>query len=240
MTSPEAEEPAPQVKEQTPRRTKTIFFIRHAESEENRRLGSLKSCLKDFRSFSLPKAEKVAHGMQWFNLESENSHVSDVGKKQIEEMAGILKKANFLDDKVLVVHSPLIRAKHTCEGVLGCLAPDKMSGPIKRVVELDILKEKTVFEWTVAHVAFLERLRDFEHWLVEQPENNIVVVGHSQHFRILLGLDFKFGNCDVWQAEFDANLERVAIGSKWSKIKKLYVCHDSPHADGIVTDQTPS
>merc|ERR1739845_41405 len=39
--------------------------------------------------------------------------------------------------------------------------------------------------------------------LGEQPENIIVVVGHSQYFKSMLGLDFKFGNCDIWELKFD-------------------------------------
>jgi hypothetical protein len=86
--------------------------------------------------------------------------------------------------------------------------------------------------------------------LQTQPEETVAVVGHSQYFKAMLGLDFKFGNCDVWQVQFDGNGDvsgssssSPALESKndveidgatytlpkpWSQLKKLYTCGDPP------------
>jgi hypothetical protein len=82
--------------------------------------------------------------------------------------------------------------------------------------------------------------------LQTQPEETVAVVGHSQYFKAMLGLDFKFGNCDVWQVQFDGNGDvssssssSPALESKndveidgatytlpkpWSQLKKVYTC----------------
>jgi len=38
---------------------------------------------------------------------------------------------------------------------------------------------------------------------LNQPEDVIAVVGHSQYFKSMLSLDYKFGNCDVWELQFE-------------------------------------
>merc|ERR1712224_797043 len=64
--------------------------------------------------------------------------------------------------------------------------------------------EKTPAEWTPMYYSgLLTRISDFESWLRRQPEQKIDIVGHSQFFKAMLGLDFKFGNCEVWKVDFD-------------------------------------
>lgn len=199
---------------------KTVYLIRHAESEENRRLGSLKSVGRALRSFSLPSSSDVSTGMEFFHFAAQvNSNISSVGEQQILEMSQKLQEANFLREQgiELVLHSPLERARQTCKGLLGCLAPDLKRDPVNRVEELDFLREKYPSEWIPGNYqSFADRIQMFESWLDEQPERCVAVVGHSQYFKAMLKLDFKFGNCDVWKAKFS--------GKEWTNVEPVYTC----------------
>ena len=127
----------------------------------------------------------------------------------------------------LVAHSPLLRARQTCFGMLRCVAPTSKLNDnfqnkphndplvhgckhpsVQRVVELDMLSERTPMEWfPVQHDAFTKRIAEFEMWLSEQPEEVIAIVGHSLYFKNMLGLESKFRNVDVWSLQFDFTVE---------------------------------
>jgi hypothetical protein len=78
-----------------------------------------------------------------------------------------------------------------------------------RVVMTELLLEKTPAEWTPVYFqAFKDRIHRLECWIAEQPERNIVLVGHSQFFKAMLGLNFKFGNCEVWKVDFDPSMSQ--------------------------------
>lgn len=187
--------------------TKTVYLIRHAESEENRRLASLGRCFKKLGKFSLPSSSDVYASTELLNVKAQvDSSVSEVGVKQIANMGRKLQENDFLNSKgiQLVAHSPLLRAQETSEGMLGCRANTTKPESVYRVVELDLLIEKTPQEWTPLYFStFKKRIASFEDWLGEQPENTVAIVGHSQYFKAMLGLDYKFGNCDVWEVKFD-------------------------------------
>ena len=67
-----------------------------------------------------------------------------------------------------------------------------------------------------------------------QPETAIAVVGHSQFFKAMLNLDFKFGNCDVWQVELSLSdgdqeeskttSEPYPLPRQSSNLERLYEC----------------
>ena len=187
--------------------SKTVYLIRHAESEENRRIASLSRCFRSLAKLSLPSSADVTASTELLNVYAQvDSNVSEIGKKQIAEMGDKLKQADFITSTgiQLVAHSPLLRARQTSEGMLGCVAPDIKSVPVDRVVEVDLLAEKTPQEWTpLCYGGFIQRIANFEQWLGEQPEKAVAIVGHSQYFKTMLGLNFKFGNCDVWEVTFD-------------------------------------
>lgn len=220
---------------------KTVYLIRHAESEENRRLFSMKTAVNDVARFSMPKASDVSAAMSWFYIPAQvDSAVSEKGKQQIAEMAELLKKEKFLERIQLVAHSPLQRARDTSKGVLGCEAPDILVEPVQRVVDLDILEELTLLEWTVTRSSFIQRLAKLEEWLQAQPEESIVLVGHSQFFKALLNLGFKFRNCDVWRVNFDAQRtsrddrdtsSKYNLPAKWTNLTKLYSCETENSVD---------
>jgi broad specificity phosphatase PhoE len=232
----------------SPLTQKTVFLIRHAESEENRRLSSLGRCFKTLGKFSLPSKSDIYASTELLNVMAQiDSNVSQVGAEQIADMAAKLKEANFLKESgvQLVAHSPLLRAQETSEGMLGCRADKAKAETVGRVVELDLLIEKTPQEWTPLYFStFKQRIANFENWLGEQAEDNIAIVGHSQFFKAMLGLDFKFGNCDVWQVMFDlsqredpeldpvqkqtadsdAVAHRSGLPPQWSDLKQVFAC----------------
>ena len=148
--------------------------------------------------------------------------LSILALSQIKQLGARLEKDNFTKQKgiQLVAHSPLKRARQTSEGMLRCVTPrpdvtteedstaaGAKASCVSRVVELEILKERTPLEWLPTHqVTFRRRIASFEQWLRDQPEDVIAIVGHSQYFKSMLGLGYKFGNCDVWELQFDCSV----------------------------------
>ena len=200
------------------RGVKTVYLIRHAESNENRRRNSLTRCFEQISTGEIPSSEDLNASFELLNVPAQlNSDVSEIGAQQIRHMGDRLQDYNFLEKKgvQLVVHSPLIRARQTCEGLLGCVANksrENLPCCVKRVEELEFLIERQPQEIPQEVIlkdvsptssSFTKRIKDFEQWLVEQPEDTIAVVGHSLHFKSMLNLSFKFKNCEVWVAQFD-------------------------------------
>ena len=224
--------------------TKTVYLIRHAESAENHRLACLSRSLKSISKLRIPSTADITASMELIDVPAQiDSDVSPAGYKQIEQLAGQLAADNFVvTNKVtLIAHSPLKRARQTCQGMLGYVAEptkdgnqenydprietEKGNGEEKdinkpRVVELDFLKERTPTEWLpYGNGKLAERIDEFESWLNQQPEDVIAIVGHSQYFKFMLGLSYKFGNCDVWKFEYvpDANLVSTGMTVTYSR-----------------------
>jgi len=202
------------------KRIKTVYLIRHAESNENKRLASLERALNQITKLKLPLKDDVTNAFELLNFyQEQDSRVSSKGKKQIEQLSYKLKKDDFILSKKiqLVAHSSLSRARQTCEGMLESVTQrdsssesnmesyweGKKAKGVERVVELDCLVEQSPFEWLPFNRhAFLKRIKEFESWLEEQPEERIAVVGHSLYFRAMLNLPYKFDNCDVWELTY--------------------------------------
>ena len=223
--------------------TKTVYLIRHAESMENQRMASLKNIFGKIGRLSLPSGKDLTESLNLLNVPAQiDSNVSVEGQQQIDRLAAKLKTDDFLNTKNvrLVAHSPLKRARETCLGVLGCQAPTSDDSPATtpptspdvRVVELDTLAEKFPSEWLPGNFgSFQKRMDDFEEWIAQQPEDTMAIVGHSQYFKAMLTLDFKFGNCDVWELQYDASggkdmkkkdNEEYKVPRGWSGLKRLY------------------
>uniref|UniRef100_A0A7S2EJQ4 Phosphoglycerate mutase n=1 Tax=Trieres chinensis TaxID=1514140 RepID=A0A7S2EJQ4_TRICV len=115
--------------------------------------------------------------------------------------------------------------------------------PAVRVVELPSLLEKKPEEWIPGNYEpFRRRIEEFERWLGEQPERTVAIVGHSQFFKAMLDLDYKFGNCEVWEMTFDAKAaaaaaargssdaerkgegEDAALRGGWEGLRNVYRC----------------
>jgi broad specificity phosphatase PhoE len=224
---------------------KTVYLIRHAESEENRKVASLKKVFGGLTRFSLPSSADVWTASQLINIPAQvDSSVSAIGVQQIASMAAQLQAADFVATAglQLVVHSPLVRAQETCEGLLGCRAPSTQHAAVGRVQVLDMLREKTPTEWIPGNSGALrQRVAAFEDWLAAQPETIIAVVGHSQYFKAMLNLSYKFGNCDVYQVKFDVarkqaegpsqGLPKDELPPQWSGLTRLYECNVSGEAE---------
>lgn len=206
-------------------------MIRHAESEENRRLGSIRTAAQAVARFSWPKSNDVSAALEWIRVSQQiDSELSDFGKKQVKYMAEILQESSFVSNSriQLVAHSPLVRAKETSLGMLGCMAPDVKVDAVETVYELDLLSEKTPAEWIPGNSAsFYRRLAALEDWIAQRPETVMALVGHSQFFKALLSLNYKFGNCDVVQVQFQSDNNTSATqekSSSWSKVQEVHTC----------------
>jgi broad specificity phosphatase PhoE len=199
----------------TSKRPKTIYLIRHAESEENRRIAALGRTFKTLSKWSIPSSSDVYATTELLHVQGQvDTNVSEIGARQIAHMKEKLQQDNFLISNgiQLVAHSPLIRARQTSEGMLGCVtaadsfpsAPDLKADSVARVVQTELLVERSPSEWTPMYYGgFIQRIQDFENWLCNLEEETIALVGHSQFFKTMLGLNFKFGNCEVWKVTFD-------------------------------------
>jgi broad specificity phosphatase PhoE len=114
-------------------------------------------------------------------------------------MYKILLQENFTEKLSLVAHSPLIRAKETCYGILD-LNSDNDS---PQLVELDCLSEVTPYETLLqGRLPLWKRINSLYKWIQNQEADTIALVGHSEYFKIMLGLKEKFKNCDVWKATY--------------------------------------
>jgi len=232
---------------------KTVYLIRHAESEENRKISALVRSCNSLRKFSLPKSDDVFTSARLLNIPAQvDSSVSDIGTEQISHMGDKLMREKFVQSRKieLVVHSPLLRARQTSLGMLGCLSAStdddvtKKADTVVRVIQTELLLEKSLAEWTPLYFSgFLDRIKGFEAWLGEQPERTIAVVGHSQFFKAMLGVEFKFDNCEVWKVDFNSaaaddvnNIIRDTgngassssynddTSSRWSNLDNIYGC----------------
>ena len=203
-------------------RNKTVYFVRHAESVENEKHRSIHRVLENLKSASLPDHDDVIKVVELLDMPSNiDTPVTPRGRRQIQNVAQQLQRDNFLEASQisLVAHSPLQRAQETSEGLLQCRAKHCQAPTVQRVVQLESLRERTPDEiwipWRKAE--YTARRRSFLMWLLEQPETVIAVVGHSEYFRSLLHLPFKFGHCDIWRAEY-----RPYSRKKWFGLERLY------------------
>ena len=135
-------------------------------------------------------------------------------------MRKILSEAGFTEQLSLVAHSPLVRAKETCYGIL-----DLSSSVGPSVVELHCLCEVAPWEMLLpGRRPVRNRIKTLEEWIAIQSTDNIALIGHCEYFSVMLGLNEKFQNCDVWKASYQnggwADLQLVyRLGSLPSRTK---------------------
>jgi broad specificity phosphatase PhoE len=199
-------------------------LIRHAESEENRRLASLQNVVRCVLGLSWPATSDVKAALELMDVSGQvDSPVSPRGKLQISDVRSQLRRGNFLESNgvELILHSPLQRAWETC---MGLFPPESIAGgqllsstsatagSACKMEETDLLLEKTPTEWIFTS-SFHERIRQFAEFVEQRPESTVVAVGHSQFFRAMLGVNFKFSNCDVWHVELATPLTSLLPSS---------------------------
>ena len=118
---------------------KTIYLIRHAESEENVNMHGLQASFSSLYTGQLPSSESVSQGLSFITKGATggdtDSNVSTMGKEQIQDLRRILvedsqshtpdpdpttttvqQDESLLNTVDVIGHSPLIRAKETCYG----------------------------------------------------------------------------------------------------------------------------
>lgn len=194
---------------------KTLILVRHAQSVENVKVIELCDGIARIKKGKFPTWRQISSTFSLLKL-TRDSLVSDLGKRQINDMHIILKEENFWSRKIdLVICSPLTRAKDTCNGIL---PTDR--GDLK-VQILDDLEEATIYEHVFSRT-LLERIERFKQWLVNTDEETIVIVGHSQYFKKMLGLKTLMRNCDVWQCDFNSGYDGLTAISSTSARKYEY------------------
>jgi phosphohistidine phosphatase SixA len=198
---------------------KSIVFIRHAQSEENVKAIRFFDGLSRLRNFQAPSMQQISSTLSLASL-TVNAPLSQLGKRQILDMHMILKDKEFwVQQKFdLIVCSPLTRAKETCEGLL----PRERDGVNTMII--DDLEEATPYEHVFSGT-LLKRINSFKHWLANREEKRILVVGHSQYFKKLLGQSSLMRNCDVWQCDFDfdrGNGTTDKLTFEWTNLNLLH------------------
>ena len=135
--------------------------------------------------------------------------LSEEGSNQVETVARLLAADDFLSkhEPELHIHSPLQRARDTHIG----LFPDATK------TQLECLREMTPLEYLFSKHALRRRIVEFETWLAERDESKVVVVGHSQYFRLMLGTQVLMDNCAVLHCTFHPDREE-----KWEIHQILY------------------
>eukprot|EP00546_Thalassionema_frauenfeldii_P006731 CAMPEP_0178916390 /NCGR_PEP_ID=MMETSP0786-20121207/12608_1 /TAXON_ID=186022 /ORGANISM="Thalassionema frauenfeldii, Strain CCMP 1798" /LENGTH=198 /DNA_ID=CAMNT_0020589711 /DNA_START=48 /DNA_END=644 /DNA_ORIENTATION=- len=181
---------------------KKLYLIRHAETIRNARIQGLRNLGGSCKQFKLPVKDDVKLGGEgiWGFLSGDtNSELSDHGKLQVVKLSKLLSEQKFLEKITKIGHSPLIRAEHTCDGIL-----NGNEEVIK--VKLDCLSEITPGEYALKfNRPVRRRICELGEWLDAQDDEAIALVGHSEYFRLLLNMREKFRNCDVWEVSYESD-----------------------------------
>lgn len=137
---------------------KTLFLVRHAESEQN-------VATRALRTGQRGAATRIIE-LGW------DAPLSAGGREQLEHARETLK--NFVNEHQieLVVHSPLVRAADTARALFGG----------SEMLELDFLYERSLSEYFVPWLLDY-RIGRFASWLATRTERRICVVGHGQYFK---------------------------------------------------------
>ena len=207
-------------------KTKRIYLVRHAESEENIMYNSLKRTWHNLKNFKPPSASDMMDGSKVvcaLHPSMVDSPVSENGRRQIEQVRSQLDRDSFFKNicdqgRVIVAHSPLMRAKQTCRGLFNCSADNaefinsnnnnQANGESSiSYVEIECLQELSPLEViSFRYSAALDhRARQFEDWIEAQDGDcTLIVVGHFIFFRHMLRKNKSyFENCDVYEMDYE-------------------------------------
>mmetsp|Transcript_112413 Transcript_112413/g.217789 ORF Transcript_112413/g.217789 Transcript_112413/m.217789 type:complete len:244 (-) Transcript_112413:86-817(-) len=202
-----------------PGRTKVLYVVRHAESEENVQIYKFDRAVADFRHGIFPRFGdiKAASKLLSFN---EDSPLSDLGEQQLIDVRDQLCNTGFhkRSGVQLVVHSTRQRAVRTCNALFGNRFP---------TIAVEDLVERLPFE---KDGPFRDRLVRFRSWLAARDEDCIAIVGHGYFFqRMFRGLKTEpLGNVEVRKCAF--HVESLRFGMP----EMLYEpqCEDSSDSSG--------
>mmetsp|Transcript_14937 Transcript_14937/g.51951 ORF Transcript_14937/g.51951 Transcript_14937/m.51951 type:complete len:186 (+) Transcript_14937:309-866(+) len=128
--------------------------------------------------------------------------LSPAGLAQVAAQRKVLDARRFAASHrvQLVVHSHYARARDTARGLFeGAL--DEHGAAVRLIAHAE-LYEQGKYE-RVFPSALSKRTAGFTQWLLDQPQERIVVVGHSLFFEAATGVHL--GNCAVWRANLGAD-----------------------------------
>ena len=134
-------------------------------------------------------------------------------------MQKIVKEHPLASKLDYIAHSPLIRARETCQGIFETSSStvtctSTSAGERNKsmdsnqtnatVLSLDCLREVVPYETLLqGRRPIKNRISALEQWLDKLPNNKtILLVGHSEYFMVMLGLEEKFKNCDIWKVTY--------------------------------------
>ena len=161
--------------------SKTIYLVRHAQSEQN------------VTTHRLQHGDILAVG-SLMSL-GYDAPVSKEGQMQLD--AARERLATFVRDKgiALVAHSPLQRAVATANAIFQGRGPP--------LVERQEMYERTVSEY-FAPSLLDQRIEQLREWIVSREETVIALVGHGQYFKRCLGAPRVMENIEVIECSFNS------------------------------------
>ena len=254
----------PERRERKSKVTKTLILVRHAQRYKdfliiyriNIPYNPIKKIIRSLLIFGSLENVKVIDALdmvnRWKNFTcctgnqfcntlsllglTIDSKVSEHGHQQIQSMHNIMKEKEFWSNTTIdsVLCSPLERARDTCYGIL----PRERKQKVRVIPELE---EATPYEHVFSKT-LLERIERFKLWLADCEENTILIVGHSQYFKKMLGMKTLMRNCDVWEVKATIHnkvLSRDGVDVlnpifEWGEMKLL---HRTPLADAHAFDK---
>lgn len=162
--------------------SKTIYLVRHAQSQQNE------------ATYKLRQEGDVTAIASLVSL-GYDAPVSNAGMMQLDAARAAL--ATFASEHAvtLVAHSPLQRAVATAHACFG----DRVAN----FVERPEMYERTVSEYFMPSLmdARVEQLRQ---WLTTREERVIALVGHGQYFKRCLGMPRVMENIEVVECSFNS------------------------------------
>jgi len=163
-------------------------LIRHCESQNNVDNRDVVHVFKISSSMTLATFKQIG-SLMTFPMDTP---LSALGIEQYRQQARHLEDAKLVEKYgiSLILHSHLIRADATCKGLF--------VGHENKMMKHTNMYEKDIPEH-VGKKDLAVRTEAIKRYLLNRPEQTIVLVGHSAVFRDLMGRAEKVQNCDVWE-----------------------------------------
>ena len=183
---------------------KTIYLIRHGESEVNKNKNKVIENKGHHEMFTLYFWKSAFK----YLTSSMDSKLTEKGRQQAIKQGENLKSLNFIEKKNIecIIHSPLKRTRDTCKLMFGEWTNIFFE-------EEKLLTEKYLSEYFYADIE--ERAEILKGIIMSRKEKSMILVGHSRIFQALIGQQVKIPNCSVWQIELSDN-------GLFSNLTKLY------------------
>jgi broad specificity phosphatase PhoE len=195
-------------------RKKTLFLVRHSESVNNmdKRQFKQRWGREGILSCKIPPASSLKQVGRLLSIPMD-SPLSPNGKTMIEIQRKMFEDNNFVEknDVQLIFHSHLQRARTTCQDLFKTMVENrnKTESPPIQIKEHPELYEKAIAE-KVGIRNMKDRIQRVCLGLLEEPEERILLVGHSSFFLALLGPGesnrVRLENCEVWTTVLNADL----------------------------------